>query len=74
MKKIILYLVAVVCLSSCWQKAPDGRLFKTDYICEYGHNYTHTEVEYDIVTKMTLPVTHTDWICDIGYYDTTWKK
>jgi hypothetical protein len=59
-----------------WNTMPDGRKYRTHYICTMGHNETTIVPVTSIGPNNQVTVTtevRTNYVCDAGYTDTTWK-
>lgn len=60
-----------------WETLPDGRKFRTHYVCIMSHTETTMVPVTSVGTNGQVTVTtkvQTNSVCDAGYTDTTWQK
>ena len=73
---VILGLICIYYMFFHWDTMPDGRKYRTHYVCTMGHNETNIVPVTSIGpnNQVTVrPEVRTTYVCDEGYTDTTWK-
>lgn len=60
-----------------WETLPDGRKFRTHFVCTMSHTETNIVPVTSIGPNNQVTITtqvQTNTICDAGYTDTTWQE
>jgi hypothetical protein len=60
-----------------WDTMPDGRKYRTHFVCTWSHTETSIIPVTSIGPNNQVTVTtqvQTTSVCDAGYTDTTWKQ